>query len=243
MNCKKIFFVLLLSLGLSCSMQAKKESSVKRHSPIGKSGKGVQNQNSGKQLLDFIMKPAPWLKKYPSIKKEVDEIIAKTKNEIQTDAESLFKEFPKSALLPFEVNVTELKLFEPNNKDIVSVRMTIYVYSGGAHGGKRYYTWNWSKKQNRFLFLNEIITKDKFPQFVSKARELLIRKQSEGFTPQELQEELQERSWINTSVERGTKRLEDFGIWNLHKENIIIMFPEYQVGPYSAGSFEVSIPL
>lgn len=238
MNFKKIFFVLLLLPGFSCSTQMKRESFVERHSPLGKSGRGL---SSKKQLLDFIMKPAPWLNRYPPIKRNVDQIITTVRNEIQTDAESLFKEFPKSALLPFEVNVTELRLFQPKNKDIVSVRMTIYVYSGGAHGGKRYYTWNWSKKQKRFMILDEFVPANKFPELVAKARQLLTEKQSEGFTPEELKGK--DLSWISRDIIRGTESTEDFKIWNLDKGNIIIIFPEYQVAPYSAGSFEVSIPL
>ena len=58
------------------------------------------SKQTKKRLFVFETIPAPWLEKYLIIKKEVDRIIKKKKDEIIQDAKSLFQDFPTTALLP-----------------------------------------------------------------------------------------------------------------------------------------------
>ena len=168
------------------------------------------------------------------IQKEVEQIVKKNKEEIQKEAEKLFQEFPQSVLLPYKLHIEELKLFKPHNKDIVSVRMTAYIYTGGAHGGKNYYSWNWNKKKKKFLSLGEIINLKQFELLVRQVRQTLFarQKQNDEYDKQR-----------KAHIKRGTSKKEDFKIWNLKQKGIVFMFPEYQVASYAAGSFEVYIPL
>ena len=213
------------------------------------------NQEGQKnRLLDFKSVSAVWLKDYPIIKQEVEKIILKEQQQITADAKELFKENPHSNLLPYRLYVKELKLYHPNlntpesdlkrnrqkeasqsreHQDIVSVRMKIYTYTGGAHGGSSYYSWNWSKKTKKFLSLTDLLSARQFAQLVEHTRNLLFEHEKRGNSYDK---------YIKGEIQRGTNKPEHFKIWNLHQNEIVIVFPEYQVASYSAGSFEVYIP-
>lgn len=195
----------------------------------------VHQQTEGEpknNLLDFKQVSADWLEHYPSIKKEVEELIQTKKQEIKKSAEELFNNNPHSNLLPYRLYIEELKLFQPNNKDIVSVRLKIYTYTGGAHGGTFYYSWNWSKKEQKFLSLDEVLSPEQFIQTVKKTRKLLFEKEKQGD---------QYDKYRKRDIHLGTDEKKDFKIWNLHQDMIIFIFPEYQVASYAAGSFEVHV--
>ncbi len=189
---------------------------------------------SGKKLLDLKPVSADWLEHYPSIKKEVEKIIQTKKQEITKSAEELFNDNPHSNLLPYRLYIKELKLFQPKNKDIVSVRLKIYTYTGGAHGGTFYYSWNWSQKKQKFLSLNEVLSSEQFIQIVKKTRKLLFEKEKQGNKYDK---------YRKRDIHLGTDEKKDFTIWNLHQDMIIFVFPEYQVASYAAGSFEVHVSL
>ena len=187
-----------------------------------------------RQLLDFKSVPTPWLQKYPIIQQEVKKIIKKKRERVTKDAKKLFQEFPTTALLPFELYVKELKIFKHDNQNIVSVRMAIRIYTGGAHGNTYYYSWNWDKQKNKFISLDEVINSEQFTNLVKQVRSTLIdqRKQNYEYDKQ-----------MQTQVEEGTSDKKDFKIWNLKKDGIEIIFPEYQVASFAEGSFEVFVPL
>lgn len=187
-----------------------------------------------RELLDFKPTQAPWLEQYPVIQQEVKKNIEEKKESITKDAEELFREFPHSVLLPYKFYVEELKLFKPDNQDIVSVRMVTYAYTGGAHGGKNYYSWNWKKTKKKFLSLDEVINPKQFALLVKQTRDIL-------FTKQKQNDEYDEHR--KSHIQRGTSKKEDFKIWNLDRNGIVFVFPEYQVASYAAGSFEVYMTL
>jgi len=105
--------------------------------------------------------------------------------------------------------------------------MVIYSYTGGAHGRKDYYSWNWSKKDKRFLSLDDVIKTKQFTYIRERSRQILLEKHNQD----------------KDSIYSGTSKKEDFRIWNFDRTGIVFVFPEYQVAPYSAGSFEVYIPI
>ena len=194
----------------------------------------ITPQPTKKQLLDFKPANAPWLKQYPMIQKEVRQIIKKYKKETTEDAESLFQEFPSSVLLPYKLYVEELKQLKPEDPDIVSVRMIIYTYTGGAHGGKSFYTWNWSKQRKKFLSLDEVITLEQFSTLVTHTRQILFERQKQN-------DEYDKHR--KAHIQRGTSKKKDFKVWNFDRNGVVFTFPEYQVASYAAGSFEVFIPM
>lgn len=184
--------------------------------------------------MDFKPAQAPWLEKYPAIQREVEKIIETTKKSIMEEAKELFKEFPQSVLLPYKLHIRELRLLEHNKQDIVSVRMAIYIYTGGAHGGTGYYSWNWSKQSEKFLSLEEVITPEQFTNLVTQARSILFERQKQN-------DEYDKHR--KAHIERGTSEKKDFKVWNFKKDGIEIVFSEYQVASYAAGTFKVFVSL
>ena len=187
-----------------------------------------------RQLFDFTPMPAPWLEEYPIIQQEVEKIIKNKKEEIKKDAEELFQEFPHTALLPYELQVKELKLFEHDRQNIVSVRMAIRVYTGGAHGNKFYDSWNWDRQKNKFISLNEFITPEQFQALIKHARHVIFekRKQNDKYDKK-----------LPKEIEEGTSDEEDFKVWNFKKNGVEVTFPEYQVASFAEGHFEVFVSL
>ena len=160
--------------------------------------------------------------------------IQKKKKEIKKEAEQLFREFPTTALLPFRLQVKELKLFKHDKQDIVSVRMAIRIYTGGAHGNKFYYSWNWDKQKNTFMSLDEVVSSERFTNLVKQVRNALIEQRKKNY---EYDKQMQ------IQIERGTSKKEDFKIWNFKKDGIEVTFPEYQVASFAEGRFEVFVSL
>ena len=174
--------------------------------------------------LDIKLIEAPWLKDYPEVEEEVARIIELQKKEVTKYAEEYPPEFG-----PYSFHVSELKLFSSNNSDIVSVRMITYAYTGGAHGMRNYYSWNWSQKEQKFLSLEEVISlEEQFTRLIEETRKAVL----------ESQENI-DLGWL----ESGTSKITDFKIWNFYQERLVFIFPEYQIAPYSSGATEVSVPL
>ena len=214
---------------------------IKSAAPTNQKKPSPTSASSSKQpktrWLDFKSAPAPWLKRYPMIQKEVEKIIQSKKKEIIKYA----KEFHHPSRLPFELHIKEIKLFQPDNQDIVSLRLHISIYSGGFHGSEQYHSWNWSKKKQKFLSLDEWITPPQFSALVEQARQILDKQETSHLDDDD------EGRWYKKmskkKIREGTSKKEDFKIWNLHKKEIIIMFEEYQVAPYVAGNPQVSVSL
>ena len=219
-------FVFCLFVFFFCSVSYSVESHATKKQSDPKSIK--------RQLLDFKPAQAPWLKKHPTVQQEVERIIETTKKSIMEDAKELFKEFPRSVLLPYKLHIRELRLLEHNNQDVVSVRMAVYTYTGGAHGGTRYYSWNWNKQKEKFLSLEEVITPKQFTNLITQVRSILFERQKQN-------DEYDKHR--RAHIERGTSEKKDFKIWSFKKDGIEIIFPEYQVASYAAGIFEVFVPL
>jgi len=196
--------------------------------------KKVNSQQTKRQLFDFEPIPAPWLDEYPFIQQEVEKIISNKKEEIKKDAEELFREFPTTALLPFKLQIKELKLFKHDKQDIVSIRMAIRAYTGGAHGNKFYYSWNWNKRKKKLVPLNEIITFEQFQTLIKQVRNIIFKRRKKNNEYDQ---------YLPKEIQKGTSTEEDFKVWNFERNGIVITFPEYQVASFAEGHFEIFVSL
>ena len=226
------FFILFSSFTLFSYAQDENKPVIKTDQTIPLSTQRSPAQQDRKQLVDFKSISPPWLEQHPTIKQKVEEIIEKKKEEITKDAESLFQEFPTTALLPYSLHVQELKLFEHDKQNIVSVKMALRIYTGGAHGNKLYYSWNWDRQKNQFLSLDEVLSQEQFANLVEHVQQNLIEQRKKNDDEE-----------IQAQIEAGASTREDFKIWNFKKDGIEIVFPEYQVASFAEGSFEVFVSL
>ena len=222
---KKLFSLAFFCLALSSCVLFSKNTN--------RNTAGIERSTANK-LLDFKYTEPAWLTEHPSIKAEVDKIIEEEIIALSKEARALFEEIPSSVLLPYQLHIEELKLFKPADRDITSVRIKAYTYTGGAHGGRHFTSWNWSRKQKKFLSLEKVLTSEQFEKLKEKARQKLFEREKQKDSYDKFRQQ---------HINRGTENIEDFEIWNFHKNGIIIVFPEYQVASYAAGPIEIFIEL
>lgn len=124
-------------------------------------------------------------------------------------------------------------LSDPNT---ISTVMDIYNFTGGAHGASYSVAINFDPKTKK-----EIKLADLFPgqaDYLKKVSDFCIadltkqmNKKAEGFD--------WDKSWLNTGAGPVEQNYKTFLI---NKENIIIYFDPYAVGPWSFGDFKVIMP-
>ena len=113
--------------------------------------------------------------------------------------------------------------------------LTVYEYTGGAHGSTYLIPITYSKQTKKLLSLEEAVQparKDWLATLSTEARKQLnAQVQKQKFSSDE--------DWINKGTE-PTK--ENFAIFKLEKNSVRIVFSQYQVGPYASGMPEIVVP-
>lgn len=108
------------------------------------------------------------------------------------------------------------------DKDLISVRMTVYTFQGGAHGMTDFYAFNYDVPARRFLTSRQILNfKD------TQALDNLLKKnfvnRDSCFTEE-------------PTVQNG------FTALNVSPSAVCFTYPQYALGPYSCGYAQVYIP-
>lgn len=117
-------------------------------------------------------------------------------------------------------------------KNIASIHFTIFVYSGGAHDIRFDKVYYYDINQNEELKLNDII--DDMNDFF-----LLISKLSYNYLTSEFQDAIyKEKEMLIDGLKPDLEHFQ-YIIFDLNGINII--FPPYQVGPWSSG--EIVVPI
>ena len=122
-------------------------------------------------------------------------------------------------------------IYEAKEKsgDVVCVVMFSGEYTGGAHPNPSLETFVYSLSKAKLYSLKDMFKSDskyleKISQFCSK--EITARK-------------ISDEKWIK----EGTQpKEENYQFFYLNKKGLVIIFPQYQVAPYSEGNQEVTIP-
>ena len=121
------------------------------------------------------------------------------------------------------------------NENIISLCLDIYPYMGGAHGMLYFETINFDIVRNRLIGLKDLFEPgyDYAGTISEYCRRDLIRQMKErGFQPDE--------EWIEDGTDPDyTDTLTSFLV---APYGIIMKFPAYQVAPYAAGDFSVTVP-
>ncbi|MDR1274119.1 MAG: DUF3298 and DUF4163 domain-containing protein [Odoribacteraceae bacterium] len=104
----------------------------------------------------------------------------------------------------------------------ISLRVTIYAYTGGAHGNTYIYAFNYDLRGRKFLEKEQLLD--------------LGRKQ-------EIEKLLQARFDNKDGAFTSLPTLDDPAVYNFTAEALHVTYPHYALGPYSSGIAEVSVPL
>lgn len=125
----------------------------------------------------------------------------------------------------------DISIDDSSLKNFVNCALTTYTYTGGAHpnGAITYYVVN--KSTGELLFLEDVciniteLNKKVEPYFLAQ-NEIPVGTNYEeyGLSFDDNQFHVSENYWFDT-------------------ENIYFFYNQYEIGPYSAGTFEVKVPI
>lgn len=121
------------------------------------------------------------------------------------------------------------------DENIIALCLDIYPYMGGAHGMLYFETFNFDIGKNRIIGLEDLFEPGyDYGGVISEycRTDLIEQMQERGFEP--------DGEW----VEDGTDphNADNFTNFLITPYGLIIKFPAYQVAPYAAGDFSVTIP-
>ncbi|AGT43017.1 DUF3298 and DUF4163 domain-containing protein [Treponema pedis] len=114
--------------------------------------------------------------------------------------------------------------------------ITADKYTGGAHGNTELVSINYDVKTKKIMSLQEALkpsSADWLNKLSEEAGKLLLKKVKSGTL-------ISDEEWIK----KGTApAAENFKVFKIERDNVKIIFPQYQVAPYSSGMPEITIPL
>ena len=118
----------------------------------------------------------------------------------------------------------------------ISFFLTIYQYTGGAHGTTTLIPVTYSKQTKKLLSLEELVKptrKDWLSALSTEARKQLSAQVKKGkLTSSD--------DWITQGTEPTQ---ENFDLFKLEKNSVRFVFEQYQVAPYASGMPEIVVPL
>jgi len=117
------------------------------------------------------------------------------------------------------------------SKDLVTVRLDAYVYTGGAHGGTAPSTYILDLKNQKELMFNDLFVANSKPlEKIAPLAAADLKKQLG---------DMADEKWIG---EGTAPKPENYSTYALSDKGLVLIFGQYQVAPYAAGILEVTIP-
>lgn len=120
------------------------------------------------------------------------------------------------------------------DENVASFVLNIEEYEGGAHGAHNLLAINYDLKNNKDIQLADLFSGQ--PNYLQTISDYCVS---------DLTKQINQKvgdvsgTWISQGAGPS---LENFSIFLINKDNITFYFPEYQVAPYAAGSFQVTMP-
>ena len=164
---------------------------------------------------------------YPQLGVALDSEIRDLVEDRSAQIRDLAREYPPDSVSPgpYTLDGTLHSVFI--DPDIVSIRLSLYGYTGGAHGGSTTYGFNLNRRSGTALTLDDALS--------------LI-----GLSLSELADQ----SLAQLEADLGTvdfpegvsSQPENFQTFVVDADEVTFVFQEYQVAPYAAGPQQVSFP-
>lgn len=157
--------------------------------------------------------------------------------EIKKYIDSILKEFMEYGEAPIQPDfpyTLDTYYEKYANEDYLSYVFFTSMYTGGAHPNNTITTITYDKKENKIITISDLVNKSSnLLEFLSEESRRILKKYPSFQTPYFMEDMLLE----------GTEPiLENFRNFAFSKDGLILFFEQYQVAPYSDGSFRVVIP-
>jgi hypothetical protein len=124
--------------------------------------------------------------------------------------------------------------------DVISFVMNVYSFVGGAHGAEVSTAFNYNAKTGKEIKLADLFANQ--PDYLQKISNYCIKdleKQISSGMEDNGEWVKQNSEWINEGA--GPKE-QNYSVFLINKDNIVFYFQQYQVAPYAAGTFKVTMP-
>jgi hypothetical protein len=104
----------------------------------------------------------------------------------------------------------------------ISLRLTVYTYTGGAHGDTYVYAFNYDLRGRKFLDKEQLLDSGQKKE-INKLLQAHFVNKDNAFT--------------------SLPTLDEPAAYNFTTDALHVTYPHYALGPYSSGIAEVSVPL
>ena len=159
----------------------------------------------------------------------VEKEISDFKESADKEVPDLIKEFGDNPPSKYAIDI-EAKYVK--GEKVESIVISVYIYTGGAHGSTTYKVFSASTVSGKILSISDIIKKDKQETFVS-------------FVDKELNDWRPDGESQSVVFDDSIKDLtfDSFSNWSLDNKNLTIYFDQYQIGPGVLGTVAFPISL
>lgn len=159
--------------------------------------------------------------KYLKVNEEIFNVISKNL--------LIFMDMAKNSVVDSAIYTIDISYDEYEYSNYLSFVFYISMYTGGAHSGNQIVTIVYDIKNDKLIFIDDLISKDKdiLNKFSDFSRKKLL--DNEKLVNKELLIEGTKPTKVNFSKFVFTKR------------GILLFFEPYQIAPYTEGSFRVLI--
>lgn len=229
-----LFTLLLSYLFISCaSLPGNKDSG-----KISFSCKTVEISENQDYLTTNIKYPE--FEKFPELNKRISNTVNSNWKNFKSYSKAEWDEIValnnrgSSKLPSFEYLVT----FEVSgNRDIISVLLNTYIFSGGAHGNTNLATFNYDTKSGKFINILQA-TEMSYNEISSVTRNTLYKKLIDNNKKMAPAEEDSFREMINTGA---FPQAGNFELFTVDGNKVFVWFEPYSVAPYSYGIQKIHV--
>lgn len=152
------------------------------------------------------------------LNRKVGNVLEQVLEEVKSSADEYFAQYEdKNQAVKFELRVED-SVFMADSK-FISLRLKVYTYKGGAHGGTNFYTYNY----------------DIASQSLLQPEQIIDMVQAERFN------ELLRMHFRNSNCFSELPAVENMDGLNVDEENVCVVFQQYTLGAYACGHAEIAI--
>jgi hypothetical protein len=176
---------------------------------------------------------------YPNISGSVDKLVESKVNlfledefkqsiawfeEVQSDT-SFFEDYKEDIQYTFETGFQT----EFNSKDFISILLSHYQFTGGAHGNYFALGYNIEMKNGKVLTLKDIIKEDSFDLLAFECEQAIIEK-------------FEANSLIDAGLFEDEITIPDDQDFYIIPGMLVLQFDPYEIGPWAMGEVTAEIP-
>jgi hypothetical protein len=160
--------------------------------------------------------------------KYIENVVAEFKKQADEDVPEMRKQFWKdNPTANYSIDITAK---EVRGHLTTALVLSVYTYTGGAHGSSYYKVFNILTNTDQLISLSDAIRTDKQLEFTN-----LAKKELNAWRP--------DNTVAVFPEDVNALTFTSFKNWTLDKENLTVYFDQYEIGPGVLGAVAFPIPL